>query len=103
MPPVLLFEEQHFQSLPSKPTINPRADPDAVFFGGDMHRAKLLCKTTGCSFYAKPILENYCDDCYEKSVQPGLGRFQLCQNTACSNLVAGNVPRLCETCLMASK
>ena len=31
---------------------------------------KVLCRTPGCSFYAKAELENYCDDCYEKPLPP---------------------------------
>ena len=29
-------------------------------------KKKVLCKTAGCSFYAKPELENLCTDCYRE-------------------------------------
>ena len=88
------------QFRPSKPTINTLADTDVVHSGGDMPHAKMLCRTPGCSFYAKATLENYCDDCYEKS---GLKNYKICQNPTCRNHVAGTVAKLCESCLLASK
>jgi len=81
------------QMLPRKPEINAPADPNATHSGGDIPHVKTLCKTPGCSFYAKADLEYYCDDCYEKS---GLERYKKCPK--CGKLVAGKVPQLCGTC-----
>ena len=73
--------------------MNTHADPNATHSGGDMPFVKKLCKTPGCSFYAKASLDYYCDDCYEKS---GLDRYKKCPN--CGKHVASQVPQLCGTC-----
>jgi len=55
---------------------------------------KGLCKTPGCSFFAKSGLDNYCDNCYEESRR----NLQRCRNPACDNCVLGILPKFCEAC-----
>ena len=56
------------QHLPGqKPPISSHADPNATHpYNDDMLRAKVLCRYPGCSFYAIPGFENYCQDSYER-------------------------------------
>ena len=91
------------QHLPGqKPPISSHADPHATHpYNDDMPRAKVLCRYPGCSFYAIPERENYCQDCYEN--KSGLKNYQRCQTPTCPNLVAASgATKLCESCLMSS-
>ena len=90
------------QHLPGqKPPISSHADPNATHpHNDDMPRVKLLCRYPGCSFYAIPEFENYCEDCYK--TKSGLKNYQRCQTPTCPNLVAvSNATKLCESCLMS--
>ena len=86
-----------------KPPISSHADPNATHpHNDDMPRAKVLCRYPGCSFYAIPEFENYCQDCYE--TKSGLKNYQRCQTPTCPNLVAASsATKLCESCLMSKK
>ena len=78
---------QHF---PGQKPINSHADPNATHSHNDnMPRAKVLCKYPGCSFYAIPKFENYCQDCYETN---------RCQTPNCPNLFASSTTKLCVSC-----
>ena len=91
------------QTFPShKPPINSHADPNATHpHNDDMPRAKVLCKYPGCSFYADPKLENYCQDCYDNKT--GMKNYKRCENPTCPNHVpVSSVQKYCDSCLVSS-
>ena len=66
-----------------------------------MPHARVLCKYPGCSFYADPKLDNYCQDCFDN--KSGLKNYKRCQNYPCSNLVpTTNASIFCDFCLLSS-
>ena len=67
----------------------------------DKPRARVLCRYPGCSFYAIPEFENYCQDCYE--TKSGLKNYRRCKTPTCANLVpTSSTKNFCDTCLVSS-
>ena len=75
------------------------ADPNATHpCNDDMPRTKVLCKYPGCSFYADPKLDNYCQDCFS-----GLKNYKRCQNPTCGNHVpTTSASNFCDSCLVST-
>ena len=66
-----------------------------------MPRARVLCKYPGCSFYADPKLDNYCQDCFDN--KSGLKNYKQCQNPTCSNCIpTTTASKFCDSCLLSS-
>ena len=90
--------------LPQKLSINSHADSNAWYppnYYNDMPRAKVLCKYPGCSFYADPKLDYYCQDCFDKKwVRIN---YKRCQNPTCGNHVpTTNASKFCDSCLLST-
>ena len=86
-----------------KPPINSHADPNATHpHNDDMPHAKVLCKYPGCSFYADPKFDYYCQDCFDSN-KSGLQNYKRCQTPTCGNHVpTTNASKFCDSCLMST-
>ena len=89
---------------PQKPPISSHADPNATHpYNDDMPRTKVLCKYPGCSFYADPKLDNYCQDCFDNKDKTGLKNYKRCQTPTCSKHVPkANASNFCDSCLVST-
>ena len=86
---------------PQKPSISSHADPNATHSHTEDRPRKVLCKIPGCSFYAIPECENYCQDCYD--TKSGLKNYRRCKTPNCPNHVpASNAASYCDTCLVST-
>ena len=87
---------------PQKPSISSHTDPNATHsYTEDVPRAKVLCRYPGCSFYAIPACENYCQDCYDN--KSGLKNYRRCRTPNCQLLIpASDVASYCDKCLVST-